>query len=1069
MKNIFENGAGRTQRRGSDVARVRRSLLAISVSAVLLPSWASAATAPPLGSAAAFGVLAASAVSSTGASNVTGDVGVSPGSAIDGFPPGTASGSFYSGVASPAGTAQADALTAYNNAAGQVCDTDMTGVDLGGKTLLPGVYCFNTSAGVTGILTLDLNNDPNGVFIFQIGSTLTTSANSAVQVINGTAACSNIIWKVGSSATLGLASQFKGNILALASVTLTTGANNNGGLYGLTGGVTLDTSAVQACGLPPPVCVTDIECIDDGNICTDEECDPLSPEADSFGCIHPNNTAPCDDNQFCNGEDICANGLCGHSGDPCLGGGACGDSCNELADDCFVLAGTECRPANGVCDSAESCTGLSADCPIDGFLSSLTQCRGSNGVCDPSENCTGLSGDCPINAFLSSATECRAANGVCDAAENCTGSSADCPIDAFLSSAMECRAANGVCDAAENCTGSSGDCPIDGFLAASTQCRGSAGACDVAETCTGSSASCPIDGFLSSSTQCRGSAGACDVAETCTGSSASCPIDLTVSSSVQCRASAGECDVAETCTGSSASCPIDVAAGGGAVCRPSAGDCDVAETCTGSTPSCPIDGFLSSSTQCRGSAGECDVAETCTGSSASCPIDGFASSSVQCRASAGPCDVAETCSGAAASCPVDGFLASTTQCRATAGVCDVAETCTGASGACPADAFRASGFACTSDADVCTDDVCNGAGACVHNDNTAGCDDGAFCTVNDTCSNGDCVGATRNCGDGVGCTTDACNESLNECTHGANNAFCSDGLYCNGVETCNVQSGCVDGSPVVCGDNVGCTVDSCNEASDSCQSVPDDDRCNDADHCTIDTCDAQTGCDHLFSCRDICRPAGFYAKRGGGDGPDIVQEILDATGGLDICGQTLTETSNVDSPYLEGLGLDSALEGLCVRARDVEERSLYQALVATALNCAMSGSDSCDAVVSPFIDVSFSECDAVCENGGSTALVERCIEGLQCYNNGGRMVRGKCALGECNFSGKSCGADYGFCAPITVKLVTYLQSCERFAGNCRDGDFCQPTLDVCPSRTPSTGKPACKEAKTNTCTIDSCE
>lgn len=279
----------------------------------------------------------------------------------------------------------------------------------------------------------------------------------------------------------------------------------------------------------------------------------------------------------------------------------------------------------------------------------------------------------------------------------------------------------------------------------------------------------------------------------------------------------------------------------------------------------------------------------------------------------------------------------------------------------------------------------------------------------------------------------------------------------------------MNGSPVVCGDSVGCTVDSCNEAADSCRNVPDDARCDDADHCTIDTCAAQLGCDHLFSCLDICRPAGFYAKRGGGDGPGIVQKILDATGGLDVCGQTLTETSNVDSPYLEGLGLDSALEGLCVRVRDVEQRSLYQALVATALNCAMSGSDSCDAVVDPFIDVSFSECDALCASGASSALTRRCIDGLQCYNNGGRMVRGKCALGECNFSGERCGADYGFCAPIAVKLITYLQSCERFAGNCRDGDFCQPTLDVCPSRMPSTGKPACKEAKTNSCTIDSCD
>lgn len=321
----------------------------------------------------------------------------------------------------------------------------MTSVDLGGKTLLPGVYCFNTSADVTGILTLDLNNDADGVFIFQIGSTLTTSANSAVQVINGSAACGNIIWKVGSSATLGLASQFKGNILALASVTLTTGAKNNGGLYGLNGGVTLDTSAVQACGLPPPVCLTDDECLDDGNICTDEACDPISPDADSFGCTHPNNTAPCDDNQFCNGEDVCANGLCGHAGDPCLGGGECGDTCNELADNCLVLAGTPCRPANGVCDAEESCTGSSSDCPVDQFLSSSTQCRAADGVCDAAENCTGVSALCPEDGFLSTAVQCRASTGVCDVAETCTGSSGVCPTDAFRGAGFACTNDADVC------------------------------------------------------------------------------------------------------------------------------------------------------------------------------------------------------------------------------------------------------------------------------------------------------------------------------------------------------------------------------------------------------------------------------------------------------------------------------------------------------------------------------------------------------------------------------------------------------------------------------------------------
>jgi len=99
------------------------------------------------------------------------------------------------------------------------CGTDLTGQDLGGKTLAPGVYCFNTSAGLTGTLTLDGGGKPNAVFVFQIGSTLTAATSAAVNLIAG-AQNTNVYWQVGSSATLGTSSAFKGNIVALSSITL---------------------------------------------------------------------------------------------------------------------------------------------------------------------------------------------------------------------------------------------------------------------------------------------------------------------------------------------------------------------------------------------------------------------------------------------------------------------------------------------------------------------------------------------------------------------------------------------------------------------------------------------------------------------------------------------------------------------------------------------------------------------------------------------------------------------------------------------------------------------------------
>ncbi len=164
-----------------------------------------AQTAPPLGTTATFAVLGGSTVTNTGSTVLTGDLGVWPGLAITGFPPGIVTGTTHAGDA-VAQQAQSDLTTAYNNLAGQACGTDLTGQDLGGMTLTPGVYCFSTSAQLTGTLTLNAQGNPSAVFVFQIGSTLTTASSSVVQVINGGSNC-NVFWQVGSSATLGTTAQ----------------------------------------------------------------------------------------------------------------------------------------------------------------------------------------------------------------------------------------------------------------------------------------------------------------------------------------------------------------------------------------------------------------------------------------------------------------------------------------------------------------------------------------------------------------------------------------------------------------------------------------------------------------------------------------------------------------------------------------------------------------------------------------------------------------------------------------------------------------------------------------------
>jgi hypothetical protein len=209
--------------------------------------------APPagalaLGAACSFGILGATpVVSSIGPSIVTGDVGIWPALSVTGFPPATLTGVLHLGD-SVAMTAQGDLTAAYNNAAGTAGGAVLT-ANIGGQTLAPGVY-RTTSAqptlGITGNLTLS----GNGIYIFQIVSSLTTAAGPGMSkiILTGGAVSHDVFWQVGSSATLGSGSTFQGTIMAQASITVGTGAILNGRALARTGAVTLDSNPVN---VPP--------------------------------------------------------------------------------------------------------------------------------------------------------------------------------------------------------------------------------------------------------------------------------------------------------------------------------------------------------------------------------------------------------------------------------------------------------------------------------------------------------------------------------------------------------------------------------------------------------------------------------------------------------------------------------------------------------------------------------------------------------------------------------------------------------------------------------------------------
>ncbi len=230
--------------------RTRRGGLALAVGcfALAVPAGAQA-SAVDLGTSAPFVVLGGSAVTNTGPSVLNGDLGVAPGTSLTGFgSPAVVNGATHDNDA-VANTAQGDLTTAYNVAAGQPYSpsNDLTGIDLGNKTLTAGAYHFSSSAQLTGALTLDAQGDPTAQFVFEIGSTLTTASASSVVLVNGASPC-NVFWQVGSSATLDTDTAFQGNILALTDVSLNARASVLGRVLARDGAITLINNRLDNSG-----------------------------------------------------------------------------------------------------------------------------------------------------------------------------------------------------------------------------------------------------------------------------------------------------------------------------------------------------------------------------------------------------------------------------------------------------------------------------------------------------------------------------------------------------------------------------------------------------------------------------------------------------------------------------------------------------------------------------------------------------------------------------------------------------------------------------------------------------
>ena len=244
----------RVRRLSDHAAKVALTGLgALALTFVAMPN-AGASTSIDLASASSYAVLAGSTVTNTGASVIAGDIGLAPGTAVTGFPPGSQSSGVTNVADAAAQTAKSDLTAAYLVAAAQAPFVTVAG-DLGGQTLVAGVYRSTSSLSLTGTLTLNGGGNADAVFILQAGSTFVGASGSHVVLENGAQAC-HVFWQVGSSATLGTTSQFSGSLMALTSITLDTGARVSGRMLAQNGAVTLDDNVISVPACTSAVAVT---------------------------------------------------------------------------------------------------------------------------------------------------------------------------------------------------------------------------------------------------------------------------------------------------------------------------------------------------------------------------------------------------------------------------------------------------------------------------------------------------------------------------------------------------------------------------------------------------------------------------------------------------------------------------------------------------------------------------------------------------------------------------------------------------------------------------------------------
>ncbi len=621
-----------------------------------------------------------------------------------------------------------------------------------------------------------------------------------------------------------------------------------------------------------------VTCPDNNDPCTDLACDANGANGNCDSTVPVNNGAPCDDLFYCTIGETCTGGICG-GGSPlnCSDEVGCtNDSCDETNDVCVH------NPNNSKCDDGLYCNGAET---CDG----LTDCADGADPCSPPQRCDEVNdrcvqcltdAQCDDGAFCNGAETCNIVSGTCQPGANpCPADSVSCTIDSCDEANNVClhEPNNALCQNGNFCDGQEVCDRINGCVDSPDPCNAPLRCDEPNDRCV----DCLTNGQCDDGLFCNGSETCNTTTGTCQPGTDPCPADSVACTIDTCDEDANVC----LHTPNNSLCQNGNFCDGQEVCDRTLGCQDAPDPCTlpqrcdepnDRCVACLTDGQCDDGLYCNGTE-TCNVAMgVCVPGTAPCPADGVACSIETCNESTNACEQTLDhascqnglfCDGAELCDPVLGCVDSADPCSPDSiactndycdenrdlcmhvpmnSLCDDGAFCNGVETCDPLLGCQAGTSPCPSDGIDCTTDTCDeSTDQCQHTPSNAFCDDGAFCNGAEVCDVfNDCVAGTEPCpADSVACTIDSCDEVADQCLHTPSNGLCTDGAFCNGVEICDPLLGCIAGANPCPPDSIRCTIDSCNESTDTCLHVPTDSLCSDEQFCTgVETCNGVAGC-----------------------------------------------------------------------------------------------------------------------------------------------------------------------------------------------------------------------------------